>query len=335
MNRFRPFAHPHRISNRPLRAGLSLIAAGALATLAACGGGGGGSSSDTRQVSIRFIATAGDTAIDCSSTLSAIGTAGSTAKLADLRVYLSDITLVNSDGVEVPVTLDENDHQLTEDGHTVVLLDFEDATGACYGDAATYTTITGTVPEGEYDEIHWTLGVPEALNHSETTAASAPLDNADMAWNWQYGRKFAKVELNPENPDVADDYTQGVTQVDADGNVTGASDTFYFHLGNTGCEAGATAGEYTCTSDNTRAMHIHDFDMDAEAITVDVKALFAQSAIDEDHGGAPGCMSGADDPECIAMWGVIGSSFDANGDSVVDDDSEFLHGHTVFRKITP
>jgi uncharacterized repeat protein (TIGR04052 family) len=176
--------------------------------------------------------------------------------------------------------------------------------------------------------------VPESLNHSETFAAKAPLDNKDMAWSWQAGRKFAKIEVNPEKAGASGTFSGGVTKYNADGSLAGTvNSTFMFHLGNTGCVAGALAGEYSCSSDNTRSFHIHDFDYKTQRITVDLKELFVKSALNEEHGGAPGCMSGPTDPECVTMWSVIGSSFDSSGNSVVDPDSLFLHGHTVFRAI--
>lgn len=43
----------------------------------------------------------------------------------------------------------------------LALLDFEDASGACAnGTAGMNTTLRGTVPEGEYTGLSFTIGVP-------------------------------------------------------------------------------------------------------------------------------------------------------------------------------
>ncbi len=309
-----------------------------LATLSACGGGDDAKTetpTTTQSVSIEFVPTVGDTPISCASTLSGLGTTSVNAKLQDLRFYVSNVKLINSADEEVAVTLDANDFQLTSGGNSVALIDLEDGSGYCGGDKVVHATLTGTVPKGTYAGVEMTLGVPEALNHSESTTAIAPLDNKDMAWSWQVGRKFMKVEVNPENASTAGTYTQGITKYGTDGVATGAfNSSFYFHLGNTGCAVDTTvAWGYTCSSSNTRTFHIHGFDYSKQRITVDLQALFAKSNLQEEHGGAGGCMSGSTDPECIAMWSVIGSSFDASGNSVQDSSNEFFHGHTIFRAL--
>lgn len=305
--------------------------------LSACGGGGGGSdSAATQSVSLEFVATLGDTPVNCASTLTGLGTAAGNARLQDLRLYVSNLKLINDKDVAVSVKLDANDFQLTSGSDTVALVDLEDASGLCAGDSTVHATITGTVPKGSYEGVQMTLGVPESLNHSETSVAAAPLNNVDMGWGWQAGRKFAKIEVNPENPSVPGTYTNGVAKYDEGGVLTGTTNSsFFFHLGNTGCApvAGAAAGTYTCASDNTRTFHIHGFNYQTQRITVDLKALFALSTLTEEHGGAAGCMSSPTDPECIAMWSVIGSSFNADGISVQDPANEFFHGETVFRAL--
>ena len=54
----------------------------------------------------------------------------------------------------------------------------------------------GTVPEGNYVGVRWTVGVPFALNHTDAAATPAPLNSAAMAWSWQVGRKFTKIEFS-------------------------------------------------------------------------------------------------------------------------------------------
>ena len=70
------------------------------------------------------------------------------------------------------------------------------------------------------------------------TAAAAPLNNTAMAWSWTAGRKFVKIEVDP---------TRKVTKADAT-----TANTWFFHLGSTGCTvpAGATPDKATCTNSN-------------------------------------------------------------------------------------
>jgi len=297
-----------------------------------------------QSVSITFVPTVGNTPVSCSSVLQGLGKTGVKAKLQDLRFYVSNVKLVNSDGVEVAVMLDANDYQLTSGSDTVALIDLENATGVCAGDVGRHTAITGKVPTGTYSTLKFTLGVPESLNHTETSTAPAPLDNTDMAWSWQSGRKHIKIEVNPQKPSTGE-YAQAIKKFDmATGEPTGAfNDSFYFHVGNTGCVVDTSASSgYRCTSNNTLPLHFHGFDPKTQRIAVDLKALFAKTNLRQEHGGAPGCMSGATDPECQQMWSVIGSRFDAQTatDGTVTYVSRhnlskpFFHGETVFRAIS-
>ena len=91
---------------------------------------------------------------------------------------MHDVRLVDADGGEWPVTLDDDDLWQTD---AVALLDFEDKTGTC----ANGTTPTNTVVKGTYDTGHDTVdftglrfkvGVPFALNHGDAATAPSPLN---------------------------------------------------------------------------------------------------------------------------------------------------------------
>lgn len=185
-----------------MRSWLYATALPATLFLTACGG-----SDDTmpvvnasQAVTISFAAQANGKDVKCGAvnSIDNLGTSNKTAEIQDLRFYIND------KGQAVAVTLDKNDYQ----NYGVALLDFEDATGACSaGTAQTYTAITGKINTGNYKGIQFVLGVPDtgldstgktvALSHTETTSMSAPLDIAAMAWSWQGGRKFVKIEVNP------------------------------------------------------------------------------------------------------------------------------------------
>ncbi|MGE0311755.1 MAG: MbnP family copper-binding protein [Lautropia sp.] len=311
---------------------LCLLSTGAV--LGACGGSDDPAAPApapvaTKRVSIEFVATVGTTPVDCASTLEGLGTTAARARLTDLRFYVSNVHLLGANDAETPVTLDADDWQLTEGSNSVALVDLED--GNCTNGesltAAKHVSISGTVPEGTYTGIGMTLGVPEALNHSDFATAKAPLNIQAMAWNWQGGRKHAKIEISPENPATAGTYTGGVNVYDASGAQTGTIDQFLLHLGATGC-TGTNAAGYTCTSPNQKPFHLHAFDPTTQRISVDLQKLFANNRIDENRGGPAGCMSGPTDPECgidAASGNVVGGVFKALADSE--------HGSGIFRAI--
>lgn len=323
----------------------------ALATALVMAGAGATSTALARKlqsVSVKFVAMAGDTTVNCSRTVKGLGTTAVDVRVRDLRFYVSELSMISVvNGVEtlVPVTLKGNEFQLNADGDTVALVDLEKANvadgGYCAGTTALHTTITGKLPEGTYSGMVLTLGVPETLNHSQVTTAPAPLNSADMNWSWQSGRKFAKIEINPYNTTTGL-FKQGIAKFDAQGNPLGTyNDTYNFHLGNTGCavDAGAPGG-YSCASDNTMTIRFDGFDPTTQNIAVDLKALFAHNNLQEERGGAPGCMSGATDPECVAQWPVLGSTLVQelrNGVLVwvtqKNPNDPFFHGQTVMRPI--
>jgi uncharacterized repeat protein (TIGR04052 family) len=276
----------------------------AVSALSACGGGGG-SSNDTgpvvqppapaaRTVAIQFAAKAGTAPVACGTLLTAVGTSGISAQLRDLRFYVSEVALVDALGQSTPVQLDASEWQ----AGGVALIDLEDASGACVGTAATNARITGTVPAGNYVGMRMTIGVPGQANHSDYATAKAPLDIQAMAWSWQAGRKFMKIEVNPTggvnrpgNPDA----TPPVPATTAS--------TFNLHLGSTGCTGNPATGEIVaCAASNRMAVHLAAFDPATQKVVLDLQQLFAGNLVTQDLGGPFGCMSGKTDPECPATF---------------------------------
>ena len=76
--------------------------------------------------------------------------------------------------------------------------------------------------------LRWVrMPLPFALNHSDYATATKPLDVAAMAWSWQSGRKFAKIEVTDP----------------AGATGTWTAKTFNVHLGSTGCTGNPANGE--------------------------------------------------------------------------------------------
>ena len=160
--------------------------------------------SDTKEVAIDFAAYVGESEFACGESYEGVGVEESTITPTDFRFYVSDVALIDEDGNAVPLELEQDGKWQYQN---TVLLDFEDGTSACdNGTAETNTTVIGTVPEGDYQGLQFTLGVPEKLNHDDAAIAPSPLNLTSMWWNWQGGYKFLRVDLETESPiaNVAD-----------------------------------------------------------------------------------------------------------------------------------
>lgn len=298
----------------------TLGAIGLVATLAACGGGGDSGSTTptatTQDVTIQFAAVSGsaNTPVVCGTQISGLGSTPTNAQLTDLRLYLTDVHLVNDKGVAVPVTLAKNEWQFTSGADRVTLIDLENAQGACgsEGTAATNAVIKGTVPVGTYVRVKATVGVPEALSHSDVMAAAAPLDIMAMGWSWQAGRKFAKIELNPVG---------GVTTPSTTG--TSTVSTFNLHQASTDC-TGPNNGTDTCANKNL-AQFTLSFDATTQQIAIDLAELFSASDIRANQNDAVGCMSAKSDTDCPALFSKMGLDLATGGQATT--------AQTVFRPI--
>ena len=247
---------------------------------------------DLQPVTITFAVVANGQAARCGKSLSTLGSDAKRATLRDARFYVQDVTLIGADSKRTSVALASNDWQNGQ----VALLDFEDATGTCTGGtSATNAVVVGSVPAGRYTGLAFTVGVPPALNHTSTELEGAPLDIAAMGWSWQAGRKFAKIEIDPEG---------GVTKSDGS-----RSASWYVHLGSTGCTGNPVTGRtVSCLRANRLPVVMERFDPGSQRVELDLGSLFQSTRISEDRGGAVGCMSGPTDPECVAIFQRLGLS---------------------------
>jgi uncharacterized repeat protein (TIGR04052 family) len=228
----------------------------------------------------------------CGAALGELGSDVSPVVLHDARFYVQDVALIDEAGTQFPLRLDVNDWQNDQ----VALLDFEDGSGNCVGGTADINhQVTGTVPAGRYSALSFTVGVPQALNHTSTELADPPLDIAGMSWSWQAGRKFAKIEVDPQG---------GITR--ADGS---QANTWFIHLGSTDCSGNPMTGEdVVCGRSNRVPVTFDRFDPETQVVVLDLTALFQESRLSEDRGGAAGCMSDPTDPECGPVFERLGLS---------------------------
>lgn len=273
-----------------------------LAVLLLSGCGTAPSSSWTSQgdVVVRFALKNGPMQVDCRTPLTGLGQGHVEARLKDARFYISDLRLISDRGDAVPVRLERNTWQYAD----TALLDFEDASNDCKGGTVGLNDhVVGSVPAGRYIGMSFVLGVPirgqdengatVSLNHSSTETSPPPLDLAAMGWSWQAGRKFLKVEVVPDGGVALPSGRRG--------------QVWFVHLGSTGCVGNPANGETVgCVNANRLPVRLAAFDPTRQQVVLDIGALFAGSDLNRDEGGAVGCMSGPDDPECKAIFKAIG-----------------------------
>lgn len=273
------------------------LAAVAAAALVACGGGDDG----PKAIEIQFAAMAGNAAIGCGSTVAGLGSTAATGSVKDFRFYISQVKMIRADGVEVPLTLSASDNwYFTAGADSVTLVDLENASGDCpsaTGTTGTNAVVKGTVPAGTYTGVKMTMGVPFALNHTDwanPTTTKAPLDLQAMAWSWQGGRKFAKIEVT---------------------NPAWAAPTFNFHLGSTGCIGNPATGTQvsSCTVPNRMDFTLASFDPATQKVAVDIQPLLSGTDVTINQAGAAGCMSGGTDPECLNVFKALAIDWKADG----------------------
>jgi uncharacterized repeat protein (TIGR04052 family) len=261
---------------------------------------GGGA---TQSVTLNFRASFGDQEFACGQEYADQGTPSTLITPQDLRFYVSNVRLVNEQGAEVPLTIEERS---PFQGGGVALLDFEDASGACQnGTPDTNSTVTGSVPAGSYSGVKFSTSVPADLNHQDPTTLPAPLQAGGMTWGWLYGYKFLKVEvLQVLTPQLTD------AGPDASAPVPGAG---LLHLGSTGCsnQVEADAGDdfaapptTACGSPNRNEIELTGFDPEANVIVADIAQLFSAT----DLTTASFCHSSGD--PCPSLFESAGVDFD-------------------------
>ena len=247
--------------------------------------GGGGAAAQSFEFTVQ--PQVNGEAFSCGSEYAGVGTPPATVELLDFRLYIHDVRVARGD-VEVPLELDQDGLWQLED---LVLLDFEDGSGSCSnGTSETNGAITGSIPDSSVfgaegpDRLRFRVGVPASLNHGDTATSPSPLNLSGMFWDWLSGYKFVRIDARP----------------------VGANTSFLLHLASTDCADDGSGA--TCDR-----LNIAEFDLALPAdgtILLDYAELVADVDLAADTGGAPGCMSGATDPECVAVFPQYGVDID-------------------------
>lgn len=283
---------------RPVNSLSLMLSTGLILT--ACGGGGGSSTSvdptPTEQtLTIPFQAVAGTTAIDCAANLILLGRQADGGKISDFAFYVHDIKFTTTDNKTITTTLVDNNFQDPQYG--VALLDFQNKADSCAGlDKPTnkQVSLKATVDPSKINGISFVVGVPETANHHNASLSRSPYNRSGLAWSWQSGHKFMRLDVKP---------SQQVTK--ANGTKTA---TFNFHLGSTGCSGDPVTGQVvTCTAPNRPAISLSEgFTVNTanktSTVVLNYASLVENVNINLETGGAVGCMSGATDPECPGFF---------------------------------
>jgi uncharacterized repeat protein (TIGR04052 family) len=203
--------------------------------------------------------------------------------LTDLRFFVSAITLIDASGIEYDLDVSA-DEQWQQEG--LALIDLENGLAACLnGSEALNASVSGTAPEATFTALRFTLGVPFELNHANPLIARPPLDNAAMHWHWRSGYKFLRAG-------VATD-----------------SDSFWIHLGSTGCE-GTVQNISGCRYPNRVVVELNDFTPGSDQVEVDLAALFL--SVDLDDGKPSDCSSGPAESACVEPFSALGLPLNNN-----------------------
>lgn len=233
---------------------------------------------------LRFQAMVGSQPFACGQ--SYVSSAGVSFTPADLRLFVQDVALITSDGMEQPITLDVRAPWQLED---VALLDFEDGTSGCLaGTSELNVEVTGHVPDGDYRGLVFSNGVPETRNHADPTLLPPPLQAGSMAWGWLLGYRFLMAE-------VAELGTP------ADAAVPGSA---LLHVGSTACSGNPSAGGITCNKPNRNRIRLAEFDTDSDAVIVDLAGLFDGTDLSQ----VTTCHSSGD--ECAPFFERVGINLD-------------------------
>lgn len=157
------------------------------------------------------------------------------------------------------------------------------------------------MPEGRYDGLTFTLGVPFEMNHGDPTVAASPLSVTSMFWSWQSGYRFVRIDVVP-------------TERAAD-----APDGWFLHLGSTLCPSGGRTEPPTgaCANPNRPTVTLTGFDPETGTVVIDPAPVVAEADLTANAPEtAAGCMSFPDDADCATVMPKLGL---ASGDAAAGE----------------
>ena len=219
-----------------------------------------------RTYHLRFAAQVAGQRFACGHSYAGIGADRATLTPESFRFYVSEVALVDSNGVTTPLTLEQDGTWQRRD---VAFIDFDAGAGCSSGGSGAHDQVTGSAPDGHYVGLRFTLGVPEDLDHADATIAESPLNLSEMFWSWQDGYKFLNLDarVRPNVPNAQ-------------------PETFVFHLGSSGCSE--TNKTVHCRFPNRPVIALDRFDPATSVVVADLAGLLRTTDLRRSNGG---CMS--------------------------------------------
>ena len=217
----------------------------------------------TQKVSLRFQARVGKSELACGQKYPSQGVANTTVTPSDLRLFVHEVQLMRADGERVPLHMSERPPWQSE---SLALLDFADSTGRCTdGSTETNTTVSGTVPSGNYTGVSFIVGVPAEQNHLEPSELQEPLKSVvGLGAGGLEGFRFASL---------------GVVQLSADGAAQGGA---HFELGSTQCERDDN-DRVSCGKPNRAQITLEPFNLETSSVVIDASVLWSQLDLTQAH----------------------------------------------------
>lgn len=263
---------------------------------------------------LTFAASAKGQDVGCSDKIDGLGPdAKQTVGLSDVRFYVSNVHFLDAKGNHVEFTLDQNEFQYTSAGGSVTLIDLTSSTdGTCKdsavafaeGTARTNLTLTGKTIVEDVSEVHFDVGVPQALMKetiANNTLEGAPSPLNEMYWNWASGYRH---------------FVTNFTVDDGQGNVGDG----YLHIGSRNCgpaDGKALEDRDACDFVNTPTVVLAEFDLQKDTVRVEIPNVL--SSLDfrapiydpmtfEVIGEGPGveCHSSPMQPDCSSIFANFG-----------------------------
>ena len=225
------------------------------------------------QLTLPFAASFGQDPIDCERAIGPL-------QMTDLRLYVSDLYLLNGAGERTKITLLADERWQQSD---LALIDLENGNGACdNGTNSMHDVLLGSVPAGNYHGLIFEIGVPFNRNHSDPLLAVPPLGDTAMHWSWRGGYKFLRA------------------------GVRTATDGFWVHLGSTGCQ-GKINDITGCSSANRVTVTLPNFEPGNHGVVIDLAELFATIDLRDSEPGD--CSSGPAETHCAGVFDALGLDF--------------------------
>ncbi|NQV87342.1 MAG: metallo-mystery pair system four-Cys motif protein, partial [Woeseiaceae bacterium] len=201
-------------------------------------------------------------------------------RLTDLRFFVSEVSFIDSTGLQHELAITTDDRWQQEG---VALIDLENGEMACLnGSRDVNFSVSGAVKSAEIVGLRFTIGVPFDLNHADPLTAQAPLNDPSMHWHWRSGYKFLRA------------------------GVATATDSFWIHLGSTGCE-GTVRNITGCRFPNRVLVEFSEFSPNVDQVEIDLSALFRD--VDLDDSVRDDCSSGPAESSCTEPFAALGLKF--------------------------